>query len=263
MTDSLLPDLTRAGLRFDADVPAPGAATVTLDRPQRRNAMTPSTWLALAAIGASLPAGVRVVVIRGTGPSFSAGIDVRLFTPDGVPGEDPLPSAADPGFDAWLASCQAGFTWLRDPGIVSVAAVQGYAIGAGLQLALACDMRILADDARLCVKEPVLGLVPDLTGTKPLAGLLGVPRALELCLTGRTIDAGEAARLRLGELVVPRAELQDATRDLVAAVLGIDPAVASATKDLLYRAAGNSLDEQAAAERTAQAAQLRARQPRT
>ena len=67
---------------------------------------------------------------------------------------------------------------------MSVAAVQGHAIGAGFQLALACDLRVLADDAKLCMKEPTLGLVPDLTGTKPLVDIVGLPRALELCLTG-------------------------------------------------------------------------------
>ena len=105
-----LPDLGRAGLRLDVGVPAPGAATITLDKAERRNAMTPAMWHALAAIGGALPPEVRVVVVRGAGPSFSAGIDLRLFTPDGVPGEDPLPSPASPDFEDWIASCQAGYT---------------------------------------------------------------------------------------------------------------------------------------------------------
>src|SRR6266704_3612897 len=68
-----------AGLRLDVGSPQPGAATVTLSRPQRRNAMTPGMWRGLAAIGRSLPPEVRVVVIRGEGPAFSAGIDLRLL----------------------------------------------------------------------------------------------------------------------------------------------------------------------------------------
>jgi enoyl-CoA hydratase/carnithine racemase len=142
---------------------------------------------------------------------------------------------------------------------VSVAAVQGHAIGAGFQLALGCDLRILADDARLCMKEPTLGLVPDLLGTKPLADIVGLPRALEICLTGRQVSAAEARELRLAELVVPAAELDAAVTDLVSALLAIDPAAARATKELLSQAAGNSLTQQAAAERRAQAALLRAR----
>ena len=98
--------------------------------------MTPRVWRGLAAIGADLPSRVRMVVVRGAGPSFCAGIDLRMFSAEGVPGEDPPPGAADPGFESWIASCQEGYLWLRDPGIVSIAAVQGHAIGAGFQLRL-------------------------------------------------------------------------------------------------------------------------------
>jgi enoyl-CoA hydratase/carnithine racemase len=249
-------DLEAAGLRLDL---TGAVATVTLNRPERRNAMTPALWRGLAAIGVGLPPEVRVVVVRGAGPSFCAGIDLRMFTPDGVPGEDPPISAADPGFEREVASWQEGFLWLRDPDIVSVAAVQGHAIGAGFQLALACDLRILADDAKLCMKEPALGLVPDLTGTKPLVDIVGLPRAIELCLTARTVAADEAAQLRLAELVVPAADLDGAVADLTAALLGTDAAAARATKRLLAQASASTLEQQAAAERAAQAALLRIR----
>jgi enoyl-CoA hydratase/carnithine racemase len=252
-------NLARAGLRLDLGQPATGAATVTLSRPERRNAMTPGTWRGLAAIGRSLPDGVRVVVVRGEGPSFSAGIDLRLLGGEGVAGEEPLPRPADPGFEDWIASCQEGFSWLHEPSIVSVAAVRGHAIGAGFQLALACDLRILADDARLCMREPTLGLVPDLMGTKPLVDIVGLPRALELCLTGRSVVAEEARALRLAELVVPTDDLDAATADLVAAILTLDPATARATKGLLAQAPGHTLAQQAAAERRAQAALQRDR----
>lgn len=249
-------ELASSGLQFEID---DAVATVTLNRPERRNAMTPGMWRGLAAIGSALPSRVRVVVVRGAGSSFSSGIDLRMFAAEGVPGEEPVPSAADAGFEQWVAGCQAGFLWLRDPSIVSVAAVRGHAIGAGCQLALACDLRVLADDASLCVKEPALGLVPDLTGTKPLVDIVGLPRAIELCLTARTIDAHEAAALRLGELVVAPADLDEAIADLVAALLATDAAASRATKELLVQAAGNTLEQQAAAERRAQAALLRAR----
>ncbi len=118
---------------------------------------------------------------------------------------------------------------------------------------------MLADDAQLCMKEPALGLVPDLAGTKPLVDIVGLPRALELCLTSRTVGAAEAAALRLAELVVPGAELDGAVGDLVAALLAVEPAVARATKELLQQAPGRTLDEQAAAERRTQVALQRAR----
>jgi enoyl-CoA hydratase/carnithine racemase len=256
-----LADLDRRGLCLDIDdsLPAGCVATVTLSRPERRNAMTPAMWRGLAGIGAGLPDRVRVVVIKGAGTSFSAGIDLRMFSAEGVPGEEPMPRADDPGFERWIATCQEGFTWLRHPRIVSVAAVRGHAIGAGCQLALSCDLRVLADDARLCIKEPALGLVPDLTGTKPLVDIVGLPRALELCLTGRSVDAREAGDLRLAELVVPGAELDGAVADLVAGLLSADADAARATKELLAQAQRQTLEQQATAERQFQAALQRAR----
>ncbi len=95
--------------------------------------------------------------------------------------------------------------------------MQGYAIGAGFQLALACDLRVLADDARFTMREPALGLVPDLTGTKPLVELVGYSRALEICATARWVAADEAR----GSAWRPRRardDLDKAVADLVAAV---------------------------------------------
>lgn len=244
-------DLTSeaAGVRVDL---AGEVATVTLNRPQRRNAMTPLMWNRLAEIGAGLPANIRVVVVKGEGPTFCAGIDLRMFTPDGVPDEPPAANASEPDFEEQVAGYQAGFRWLRHEQFVSIAAVQGHAIGAGFQLALACDLRVLADDAKLCMKEPALGLVPDLTGTKPLVEIVGLPRAIELCLTARMVGAMEAERLGLAERVVPAAELIPAVDQLVKELLTTDPAAARATKALLQQAQANNLDQQARAERTAQ-----------
>jgi len=248
---------TRPGglrLAIDGEV-----ATVTLGRPERRNAMTPAMWHGLADIGASLPPQVRIVVVRGDGPSFCTGIDLNLLTGTGAGADELIASPNDHDFDQKVAGYQAGYLWLRDPSIVSIAAVQGHAIGAGFQLALACDLRILTEDARLCMKEPALGLVPDLTGTKPLVDIVGLPRAIELCLTARTVMAAEALLLRLAELVVPAAELDAAVADLVAALLATDAAAARATKALLQQASGRSLAEQAAAERRVQAELIRNR----
>jgi enoyl-CoA hydratase/carnithine racemase len=210
-------------------------------------------WRGLAAIGDALPAHVRIVVIKGAGESFSAGIDLRLLRAGGVPGEEPLPDTRSQAFDEWITRCQAGYTWLRRPDIVSIAAVRGHAIGAGFQLALACDLRVFADDAKVCMKEPALGLVPDLTGTKPLVDIVGLPRALEMCLTARTVAADEARELGLAEVVVPAARLEATVADLAAALLAVDAPTARAVKQLLQAATVNTLEEQSAAERRAQA----------
>ena len=234
-------------------------ATVVLDRPDRLNAQTPHTWTALREAGRSLPGDVRVVVVRGEGRAFSAGLDRAAFSTDGIPGTPGLPELAamppEQG-DATIRYFQEGFGWLRRPDLVSVAAVQGHAIGAGFQLALACDLRILADDAQLAMAETGLGLVPDLGGTAPLVETVGYSRAMEICLTGRRVGPDEALRLGLATLVVPRAELEAATRDLVAALLTPARDAVVETKALLLGAVGRSRQEQEAAERAAQLRRL-------
>lgn len=251
--------LERAGLRCDVDDEA-GVATVTLDRPATRNAQTPATWLALAEIGANLPTGVRVVVVRGEGPSFSSGLDRRMLTREGT-GSEPsllsLLSLPDDELAETIERYQAGFTWLRRDDIVSIAAVRGHAVGAGFQLALACDLRVVADDARFSMREPSLGLVPDLTGTKALVELVGYARALEICVTGREVGAHEARELGLATVVVAGGELDAAVADLAAAVSAPVHGAVSETKALLRSAGTLDLPQQCRAEREAQVRRFR------
>jgi len=253
-------DLARGGLRLTVTGPV---ATITLDRPATRNAQTPATWEGLAAVGQRLDAldeTVRVVVLRGEGESFSAGLDRRMLTPEGVEGEAPLLellSLSDTELAERIGEYQRGFTWLRRTDVVSVAVVQGHAIGAGFQLALSCDLRLLADDARLSMREPLLGLVPDLTGTKPLVELVGYSRALEICATGRSVGAAEALEIGLATAVVPRAELDLALDDLVGAVTAPTHGAVTETKALLRSAAALDLDQQREAERQAQVRRFR------
>jgi enoyl-CoA hydratase/carnithine racemase len=200
----------------------------------------------------------RVVVLRAEGASFSAGLDRAMFTTgiDGEPGLVGLAALDDVALDAVIDGFQQAFAWWRDDRVVSIAAVQGHAVGAGFQLALACDLRVLAEDAQLSMKEPSLGLVPDLGGTKPLVDLVGYPRALEICATGRWVGAAEAAATGLATLVVPTEQLEAATRDLAAALLAAPAGAVRATKGLLRGAGARSYDEQRAAERAAQRGRL-------
>ncbi len=235
--------------------------TVTLDRPESRNAQTPLMWRALAAIGQGVPDDVRVVVLRGAGASFSAGLDRAMLTPAGIAGEQNFAAMAalpDAEAEQVIAEYQRGFDVWRSPRFISVAAVQGHAVGAGFQLALACDLRVLSDDAQLCMKESALGLVPDLGGTMPLVEAVGYSRALEICLTARWVHAEEAAALGLATVVVPADQLQAAVDDLAAALSATLPGVDAATKRLLMGASTRTYDEQLAAERAAQVERMRA-----
>jgi len=236
-------------------------AVVTLTNPERRNAQTPALWRALAAVGRELPGDVRAVLLCAQGSSFSAGLDRRMFPGGGgVPGEIDLvglAGAGDDEIDTAIASFQEAFTWWRRPDLITVAAVQGHAVGAGFQLALACDLRVCADDAQFSMRETSLGLVPDLAGTKPLTELVGYARALEICVTGRRIGAAEAVATGIATLSVPRDELDGAARDLVAAMLAAPRDAVIETKALLAGASARDYDGQRAAERAAQARRLR------
>ncbi|MFB6889818.1 enoyl-CoA hydratase/isomerase family protein [Kitasatospora sp. NPDC056327] len=257
VTDPQTPFRERDGVRLEIDGEL---AVVTLCQPERRNAQSPALWRALAAIGRELPGTVRVVLLRGEGISFSAGLDRAMFTPEGIPGEPSfldLAAAGDRELDAAIAGYQEAFTWWRRADLITVAAVRGHAVGAGFQLALGCDLRVVADDVRFSMKETSLGLVPDLGGTKPLTELVGYARALEICATGRWVGAEEAIATGLANLAVPAADLDAAARDLAAALLAAPRNAVIETKALLQGAAGRSYDEQRSAERAAQARRLR------
>lgn len=227
---------------------------VTLDRPDKHNAQTPATWEALAALGDDIPEPCRVIVLSGAGPSFSAGLDRRMFV-EGLPEQPSLMElASKPAdeVDGTIAHFQRAFTWWRERPVVTIASVHGHAIGAGFQLALACDLMIVSRTASLSMKEIQLGLVPDLAGTLPLTQAVGYQRALELCLTGRPVSGEEAAAIGLAVACVDDDALAGATDDLVAGIVAAMPHATTAVLELLRGARGRSLAEQTAAERRAQ-----------
>lgn len=254
---------------FDESLLAPGCVVaevdgplcrVRLNDPQRRNAQTPATWQALAHIGQSLPETVRVVLLTGAGSSFSAGMDRRMFTPDGIEGMASLGDIvrADPQTGgAIIEEFQRGFTWWRASPAITISVVQGYAVGAGFQLALATDLMVVADDVQLVMKESAFGLVPDLAGTHPLVAALGYRRALEVCLTARPVGAAEAVATGLAVASVPAQDVQRRAEELAEAVLALAPGTETATKHLLAGALGRSHAAQCEAERAAQLGRIR------
>lgn len=234
---------------------------VVLAGAQQRNAQTPSLWRALAEAATGIPDEVRVVVISGEGADFSAGLNRSLFTPAGMPGEDNVIAVAATEGTAAAADLieqyQRGFAGWREVPQIVIAAVQGNAIGAGFQLALAADLVVAADDARFSMKEVTLGLVPDLGGLTPLTAAVGYQRALEICATGRVVEGREAFELGLAALAVPADQLADTVADLVDALLATPAPALRALKPLVRSAHEATYQEQLRAERTAQAGLLR------
>lgn len=230
---------------------------VTLCNPDARNAQTPATWRRLASVPQLLTPEIRAVVLRGEGVSFSAGLDRRMLSREGVPGEESLLALAtydDEQIDAFITQAQAAFAWWHRVPQVTVALVQGHAIGAGFQLALACDVMIVADDAKLAMRETSLGLVPDLAGTAPLVSRVGYSRAFEICARGRYVEADEAVQIGLAVAAVPMADWDDYLAEFMAPILAAMPGAVSELKHLL--AGADTAPDQLARERAAQTRRL-------
>lgn len=229
--------------------------TVTLDHERSGNGHVPSMWLSLAEIARALTADVRVVILRAEGPDFSRGLDGDWLAGRGhEPGLSDLAEWArrdqQSASDEILGYQQAFTIWSRTHAI-SIAAVQGAATGVGLQLALACDLRVVADDARLRLMQPGVGSLPIIGGTHTLVEAVGYGRALEIAATGREISGTEAVRIGLAALSVPPEELDEACRDLADAVLANSPAGIRTVTSLLRSALTASPEQQQYVERTA------------
>lgn len=164
---------------------AEGVATITIARPEVRNAMDHDVFDGLRSAGrrAGGDDDVRAVVVTGEGAAFSSGIDVTIFAAGDTGGG---PAAID---IAWL---QDAFTVFEEIPKPVIAAVHGYAFGGGIQLALACDLRVVSRDASLSVMETRWGIIPDLGAIHRLPRIVGLGRAKDLMLTGRRMDAEEA-----------------------------------------------------------------------
>lgn len=199
-------------------------AIVRLARPEKRNALSFDALRALLAVARSLRRDrqLRAVVLHGAGECFSAGIDLgelaqprhRWFA---------LWSLLKPGTNLFQRACLA---W-KDLPVPVIAAIHGHCYGAGMQLALGADIRIAAPDARLSIMEARWGLVPDMGLTRSLRGVLRADVAMELAMTARIIDAGEALRLGL----VTRVD-----EDPLQAALGLAQEIAARSPDAVLAA---------------------------
>lgn len=229
---------------------------VTLANPANRNAQSPATWRRLASVEDYVTPEVRVVVLTGEGVSFCAGLDTRMLSAEGIEGEESLltlASSENAEIDGFITIFQSAFTWWSVTPAITIAAVQGHAIGAGFQLALACDLIVAAENALFAMRETSLGLVPDLTGTSRLVKRVGYSKALEICASGRFVDADEAVRIGLAHTKAPLADLPQHTDTLVASLITAPAGAVRELKSLLRAAEVNAPADQHRAERIAQA----------
>lgn len=191
--------------------------TITLNRPDVRNALTEELFDGLEeALVRAATDPARVVVVTGTGNSFCAGADVGFL--GGSQGGDPGMAVGDR--QRAMAAYYRRFLRLAELPMPTIAAVNGYAIGAGFAFALAADLRVVAAEARMGATFAKIGLQPGGGSTYLLPRLVGIPRALELLYTGRMIDGAEAERIGLANGCVPLADLPaavDALADEIAA----------------------------------------------
>ncbi|HEX2773734.1 MAG TPA: enoyl-CoA hydratase-related protein [Micromonosporaceae bacterium] len=182
-----------------------GIGTIRLERPPM-NALNTQVQeeLRAAATAATADAEVRAVIVYGGEKVFAAGADIKEMADMSY--VDMADRAAD------LSSALGAIARIPKP---VVAAVTGYALGGGCELALACDWRVVADDAKLGQPEIKLGIIPGAGGTQRLARLVGPARAKDLIMSGRMVDAKEALRIGLADRVVPAAQVYDEAVALV------------------------------------------------
>jgi 2-(1,2-epoxy-1,2-dihydrophenyl)acetyl-CoA isomerase len=213
-----------------------GVATIELARPDKRNAINAQMFNELgdAAERAAGDPGIRAVLVKAQGPVFCSGIDVTLL--------GQLSGTRGARFRSFVRTAQRPYQLLAQMDKPSVAAIQGPAVGAGFQLALACDLRVASEDARFAMLEVRFGLVPDLGGSHRLARQIGPARAKELIWTGRAVEADEAERIGLVNRVVAAGALDKEADILVREVVASPPIPVSLTKALIGRAEETSLE---------------------
>ncbi|MCC6642805.1 MAG: enoyl-CoA hydratase/isomerase family protein [Deltaproteobacteria bacterium] len=228
---------------------------LTLNDPERRNAMTEAMGRALGAEVASLvaDASVRCVVLTGAGRAFSAGGDLGMIEGRAAAGR------ADPGGPAREENRRAMeafyrlFLAIRDVPCPTVAAINGAAIGAGLCVGLACDLRLAATTARLGLNFTRLGIHPGMGATWTLPRIVGSARAAKLIYTGRVIDGSEAARIGLVDEATEPGQTLERTLDLAREIAASAPLAVRAAKQALARSTSASLDDQLGFEAARQA----------
>ncbi|SHJ53814.1 enoyl-CoA hydratase [Aureimonas altamirensis DSM 21988] len=207
-------------------------AIIRLDRPQALNALNRAVAeeIAEAAEGFDRDPDIGCIVVTGSDKAFAAGADIKEMQPA---------EFRDMIRENWFATWDR-FTAIRIP---TIAAVNGYALGGGCELAMMCDIILAGDKARFGQPEIRLGVMPGMGGTQRLTRLVGRSKAMELCLTGRMMDAAEAERSGLVARVFPAADLEAEAIAMAAEIAERSRLVTMMLKETVHRADEVSLSE--------------------
>jgi len=207
---------------------------LTINRPEKMNAISAGLTAELAQLLDEIEKDeeLRVLIVTGEGEkAFVAGADI----------EELVDRDAGTGRSV-TRERQALFARLESLSIPVIAAVNGYALGGGLELALACNIRICSENAQFGAPEVKLGIIPGDGGTQRLPRLVGLGRAMEMILTGNFIDAGEAYRIGLVNKVVPPEELMDAATELARTIASRPPLAIMCAKEAVNSSGGGDSD---------------------
>jgi enoyl-CoA hydratase/carnithine racemase len=219
-----LPDALPTSAHLRLERPSEGVVLLTLDNPDMRNAMSDemtASWVAAIDEVAADPS-VRAVVVTGEGSAFCSGGNTSWIASEPDASVDQLRSRMMPFYRAWLS--------IRRLEVPTIAAVNGAAIGAGLCLALACDIRYAAAGAKLGLPFNKLGMHAGMAGTWLLPNVVGPAHARDLLLTGRVVEADEALRLGLVSRVVDRDGFLDEVLETAAGIAATAPIASRLTK---------------------------------
>lgn len=222
-------------------------ARITLNRPDKQNAMSAEMGAAFSDAIRQVNASdvPRVVLIQGAGRAFSAGGDFSLIEGNSKKAPEQNRREMPEFYWSFLSVIR-----LKMP---SIAVIQGAAVGAGLCMAMACDMRLAAREAKLGANFVKVGLHPGMGGSLLLPRLVGPAKAAELLLSGKLIDGGEAERIGLVNRAVPRDELPALADEFASSIASSAPIAVAQTKETLTRPLLDALDAQLAREAECQA----------
>jgi len=206
---------------------------ITLNRPQALNALNAALVKELCAAleGFDADPAVRCIVVAGSEKAFAAGADIKEMAPK---------TFIDTFKEDFFAGFANRFSAIRKP---VIAAVAGYALGGGCELAMMCDFIIAADNAKFGQPEINLGVMPGIGGTQRLTRFVGKSKAMEMCLTGRMMDAAEAERSGLVSRVVPQSDLMAETMKAAEKIAELSLPIAMMTKETVNRAYETTLAE--------------------